>query len=125
MICRLGCVRISQMPGSRFRMRAAPSNSWSIASKTLPGTAISSLNDLRNCCVIYEKSKRSKLTTLNRLCQFDIRCITIWHARGHIIRSDEDRGRQCQGAVAAEHARTDIAEIAGAEGAVYHHFRAS
>src|SRR3954464_15877362 len=35
-ICRLGWVRIFQMPGSRLRMRAAPSNSWSIALKTDP-----------------------------------------------------------------------------------------
>ena len=36
MIWRFGCVRIFQMPGSRLRMRAAPSNSWSIASKIDP-----------------------------------------------------------------------------------------
>ena len=35
-ICRLGWVRIFQMPGSRLRIRAAPSNSWSIALKTDP-----------------------------------------------------------------------------------------
>src|SRR5437667_4973976 len=35
-IWRLGCVRIFQMPGSRLRMRAAPSNSWSMAPKIEP-----------------------------------------------------------------------------------------
>ena len=35
-IWRLGWVRIFQMPGSRPRRRAAPSNSWSIALKMLP-----------------------------------------------------------------------------------------
>src|SRR3954466_4482360 len=42
-ICRLGWVRIFQMPGSRLRMRAAPSNSWSIAPKTDPLAAMSLL----------------------------------------------------------------------------------
>src|SRR6185436_19015000 len=40
MICRLGCVRMRQMPGSSLRMRAAPSNSLSIAPKMLPCSAI-------------------------------------------------------------------------------------
>src|SRR5688500_3716242 len=35
MICRFGVVRIFQIPGSRLRMRAAPSNAWSIAPKSL------------------------------------------------------------------------------------------
>ena len=44
MIWRLGWVRIFQMPGSRLRMRAAPSNSWSIALKIEPlGVAAMSL----------------------------------------------------------------------------------
>src|SRR5258708_7446624 len=38
-IWRLGWVRIFQMPGSRLRMRAAPSNSWSIALKIDPCVA--------------------------------------------------------------------------------------
>src|SRR5262247_2241964 len=40
MICRLGCVRMRQMPGSSWRIRAAPSNSLSIAPKMLPCSAI-------------------------------------------------------------------------------------
>src|SRR5688572_7767969 len=39
-ICRFGCVRIFQTPGSRPRRRAAPSNSWSIALKMLPAMCI-------------------------------------------------------------------------------------
>src|SRR5262245_580438 len=40
MIWRFGLVRIFQMPGSRLRSRAAPSNSWSIAPKTLCSVAM-------------------------------------------------------------------------------------
>jgi hypothetical protein len=39
-ICRLGLVRIFQMPGSSPSNRAAPSNSWSIALKMLPSAAM-------------------------------------------------------------------------------------
>src|SRR5262245_59487637 len=35
-ICRLGCVRMRQMPGSRLRSRAARLNSWSIAPNSGP-----------------------------------------------------------------------------------------
>src|SRR5258708_22304216 len=42
-IWRLGWVRIFQMPGSRLRMRAAPSNSWSIALKIDPCVAAMTL----------------------------------------------------------------------------------
>src|SRR5687767_6439232 len=43
-ICRLGCVRIFQMPGSRLSRRAAPSNSCSMAPKTDPCADMSLLD---------------------------------------------------------------------------------
>src|SRR5262245_35994614 len=39
-ICRFGCVRIFQIPGSRLRILAAPSNSCSMALKIDPFVAI-------------------------------------------------------------------------------------
>src|SRR5262245_59917316 len=44
-ICRLGWVRIFQMPGSRLRIRAAPSNCSSMSSKIDPLAAMSLLNE--------------------------------------------------------------------------------
>src|SRR5580765_7229254 len=45
MICRLGLVRIRQIPGSRLRIFAASSNSVSIASKRLPEPPCGAIGD--------------------------------------------------------------------------------
>src|SRR3972149_11820933 len=93
MIWRFGWVRICQMPGSRLRMRAAPSNSWSIAAKIEP--------------VLVPMSLIVKLASVTWPVQPS-------QLRAAIMPLYEDARPKRQGAVAAGNARAGIEEVARA-----------
>src|SRR5438034_7071773 len=113
MICRLGLVRIRQMPGSRLRMRAAPSNSWSIAPKIGPCPSIRSCRLVESGPAYRGATERVKQANRN-----------VWSAKALAERRGynavyEDGCAKRQGALAARDTRARAREVAGARGRLH------
>src|SRR5438552_16741253 len=117
MICRLGLVRIRQMPGSRLRMRAAPSNSWSIAPKIGPCPSI------RSCRLVESGPAYRGPTERVKQADGNIRSAkALAERRGYNALYENGCGKR-QGALAARDARAHAREIAGARGRVHDDLR--
>src|SRR5712692_2698236 len=95
------------MPGSRLGMRAAPSNSWSMALKIDPLAAMALLS------VRVETGQPSVARPSESMVSM----------RDRYNASDENRCRKRQGALAARDARAGTEEVARARGGVHDDFR--